>query len=99
MRYIRNILRGLIQLTGKYNYERLTKDFGFDFINNPEELEKPRYASLSAGWFWHINSINSLAKDISDSSVIAITKVINGGTNGLHDRFKYFDRLNKILQA
>jgi putative chitinase len=53
--------RGLIQLTGRENYKLVGLALGYDFINNPEALEKPGASSLSAGWFWHVKGLNRLA--------------------------------------
>lgn len=82
--------RGLIQVTGRANYVR-TRDslrlyFGStvpDFEAQPEKLEEPRWAAMSAAMFWKQNGLNALA-DADES--LKITKRINGGTNGLADR-------------
>ena len=52
--------RGLIQITGRYNYQELSKDLGEDFIKNPELLSTPKYAVQSACWFWNKNKLNDL---------------------------------------
>ena len=52
--------RGLIQITGRYNYAQLSKDLGEDFIKNPELLSTPKYAVQSACWFWKKNKLNDL---------------------------------------
>lgn len=52
--------RGLIQITGRYNYAQLSKDLGEDFIKNPELLSTPKYAVQSACWFWKRNKLNDL---------------------------------------
>jgi len=75
--------RGLIQLTGRENYERCGKAIGIDFINQPNLLVEPYYAALSAGWFWNKTGLNALA-DAQDYDTM--TKRINGGLNGLDDR-------------
>jgi len=84
--------RGLIQITGRANYQSLSKDLGFDFITHPTELELPFYAAMSACWFWNSRGLNAIA-DIGD--FIRITKRINGGTNGIVQRQMYLDRANK----
>jgi putative chitinase len=53
--------RGLIQITGRYNYGRLSKDLGVDFINKPELLETPEYATKSAVWYWNSRKISDIA--------------------------------------
>lgn len=75
--------RGLKQLTGRWNYERCGHAIGENLIMYPERLKMPVNAALSAGWFWATNGLNELA-DRSD--VKAMTKVINGGDNGLKER-------------
>jgi putative chitinase len=45
--------RGLIQLTGKENYEHCGSNLGVDFLGSPDLLATPQYAALSAGWFWN----------------------------------------------
>lgn len=75
--------RGLIQITGRANYEALGIALNYDFLIDPEALEKPGAASLSAGWFWNKTNLNPLA-DIGDFK--KITKKINGGYTHLKDR-------------
>jgi putative chitinase len=75
--------RGLIQLTGKENYANCGLGLGVDLVGNPDWLLDPKYAALSAGWFWNKKGLNSLA-DASD--IETMTKRINGGLIGLDDR-------------
>jgi putative chitinase len=75
--------RGLIQLTGKENYERCGNGINVDLVNNPDYLLDPKYATLSAGWFWNRKGLNELA-DAND--IETMTKRINGGLIGLDDR-------------
>jgi putative chitinase len=75
--------RGLIQLTGKENYEHCGSGIGADLLTDPSLLLDPRYACLSAGWFWNKKGLNALA-DAGDYETM--TKRINGGLIGLDDR-------------
>ena len=75
--------RGLIQLTGKENYERCGSAIGVDLVNEPTLLVEPNHAAMSAGWFWNKKGLNELA-DAQEHG--QITKRINGGTLGLDDR-------------
>lgn len=78
--------RGLIQITGRANYKACGDALGQDFVNNPEALEEPVYAALSAAWFWDSRHLNEFA-DRGD--IRSITKRINGGLNGFQDRQSY----------
>ena len=75
--------RGLIQLTGKENYEHCGSSLGVDLLSNPDLLSDPKYATLSAGWFWGKRGLNSLA---DSNDIETMTKRINGGIIGLDDR-------------
>ncbi len=52
--------RGLIQITGRYNYTAISKDLGEDFIKYPELLSTPKFAVASACWFWDKKKLNNL---------------------------------------
>jgi putative chitinase len=88
--------RGLIQLTGKDNYKAVTEALGTDFIGQPQLLEEPRYAALSAGWFWNKKGLNALA-DAND--IETMTKRINGGSIGIDDRKAKIAMVSKYLVA
>jgi putative chitinase len=92
----RYIGRGLIQLTGKENYENCGNSIGADLVGNPTLLEEPRYAVLSAGWFWNKKGLNALADEGTTNSFEVMTKRINGGLLGLDDRKA---KMNEALKA
>lgn len=75
--------RGLIQITGRANYAAVSAALGEGFLAYPSLLETPRWASLSAGWFWGSRGLNALA---DAGQFDAITRRINGGQNGRADR-------------
>ena len=83
--------RGLIQLTGKDNYKAFGEAIGEDLVSNPQLVEQPRYAALSAGWFWNKRGLNALA-DAMD--ITTLTVRINGGKIGIDDRIA---KINKAL--
>jgi putative chitinase len=85
--------RGLIQLTGKDNYKAFGEAIGEDLVSNPQLVEEPRYAALSAGWFWNKRGLNALA-DIMD--ITTLTVRINGGKIGIDDRIA---KINKALDV
>ena len=55
--------RGLIQVTGKFNYQALAKDLEVDFVKDPDLVATPGYAAISAAWFWKKHGLNELADD------------------------------------
>lgn len=85
---------GLKQLTGKRNHKACGEALGEDFVTNPERLMLPVNATLSAGWFWHTNHLNEIA-DLGD--VTNMTKIVNGGYNGLGERIALFAQAEKVL--
>lgn len=89
--------RGLIQITGRANVAACSFALTGDpdnFLNSPELLSTPSYATQSACWFWHDRALNKLA---DEGDFEKITKRINGGLNGLSDRLQYFERAKKIF--
>ena len=86
--------RGLIQITGRTNYIACGKALGLDLLNQPALLEQTVNACRSAGWFWQSRGLNALA-DAGDQ--VAVTRRINGGTNGLAERLAYFKLAQKVL--
>jgi putative chitinase len=86
--------RGLIQVTGRANYEECGRALGVDLIRNPQRLGDDDLACLSAGWFWSTRNLNPHA-DRDD--VVRITRIINGGENGLADRRNYLARAKRVF--
>jgi putative chitinase len=91
--------RGLIQVTGKENYTHCGEALGLDLVANPQLLEEPRYAALSAGWFWNKKGLNALADEGTSNSFEVMTKRINGGLLGLDDRKSKMIEVLKALGA
>lgn len=89
--------RGLIQITGTHNYKMLSEYFAQDFLNHPELLEEPKWACLSAGWFWDIRKLNEIADRDNLEAFKLITKRINGGLNGFDDRVARWMSIKQIL--
>lgn len=78
---------GLKQLTGKDNHKRCGDALGADFVSNPELLLEPKWAALSAGWFWSANKLDVFA---DNDDLEGQTKKINGGLIGIDDRKKRY---------
>ncbi len=77
---------GWLQLTGHDNFYHASKACGVDFVMNPDLVRTPKYAAMTAGWFWATHNCNELAERGDN---LALTKKINGGTIGLDDRIHH----------
>jgi len=80
--------RGVIQLTGRENYEKYGKKLGIDLLSNPELAKDPEIAAKIATQYWQDRNLGSAARA---GDVTAVTRGINGGTNGLADRQARYD--------
>lgn len=86
--------RGLLQITGEFNYAEYTEYCGFDVVKDPDLLAKPVGATRSSMWCWRLKGLNLLA-DKGDFTLI--TKRINGGYNGIDERRKYLLRAKRAF--
>jgi len=88
--------RGLIQLTGRNNYQAFADSIETPIDDIPEYLQTFEGAVQSACWFWESNNLNKWA-DAGD--ILNLTKRINGGTIGLDDRIKHYNHALHVLGA
>lgn len=86
--------RGLIQLTGKSNYQAFAESIETPLEEIPEYLQTFEGAVQSACWFWETNNLNALA---DKKDILGLTKKINGGTIGLDDRIKHYEHALHVL--
>ena len=86
--------RGLIQLTGKNNYASFSLQMDNNCLVEPDIVAEPKLAALSAGWYWNSRNINPVA-DTDD--IKEVTRLVNGGYNGLADREAKYEKLMQIL--
>lgn len=88
--------RGLIQITGRYNYLKCSAAlFGDDrLLREPQLLEQPEWAAQSAGWYWWVKELNTLA---DQGQFNAITRKINGGQNGQKERRALWALAREVL--
>ena len=98
--------RGLIQITGRTNYQGVKDNFGWDVINHPELLEEPNKATEVSAWWWAnrtksgktlnewadlLNPTDSIYSGNNAQVYETITRGINGGVNGLAQRKAFFN--------
>lgn len=98
--------RGPIQITGRGNYGRLSAwAFGKGyvptptfFVDNPTELEAPKYGFLGAVWYWTVS--RPQINDLSDRRDLeGVTRAINGGLNGIDDRRRRYQKCLALGEA
>jgi len=88
--------RGAIQLTGHDSYWHCGQAIGADLVANPDLVSTPKYAALSAGWFWSTHNLNAAA---AAEDWVKVTKIINGGTFGLDERVALTKHAIAVLSA
>ena len=88
--------RGCIQTTGHANYYHAGQSLGVDFVMEPDLVASPKYAALTAGFFWSTHGLNELADKQDHRS---ITKRINGGFIGLAEREEHIRMALGVLTA
>lgn len=86
--------RGPIQLTGRNNYRRAGAALKLDLEGRPELAADPAIGCRVAGWFWKTHGLNELA---DKGEFRQITKVVNGGYNGLARREAFYKRAKDAL--
>jgi putative chitinase len=88
--------RGLIQITGRTNYQNFAKAMGMTLDQAVEHAATQAGAADSAAWFWSINELNALA---ANWSVDLITRKINGGMAGAAERTRLCDAALQVIGA
>lgn len=88
--------RGAIQITGRHNYEKLSRDTGVDFVAHPEWLAAPENAFTTAAWYWTTRNLNQVA---DTAGIVRVSELVNGGHHALSRRIDDFRRgLDVLLQ-
>lgn len=89
--------RGLLQVTGRDNYRAYMLAAGVDALAEPALLEAPETAADSAGWVWVSHELAELSEKADP--VLAVTRRLNGGTNGLSERRQFFAAAQRAVAA
>lgn len=88
--------RGIIQLTGKANYTLAGDALQQEFMRFPDLVLIPRWAALTAGWYWNKRQLN---KEADAKDYLNMTKKINGGVIGLDDRVAHIQHAQSVFTA
>jgi putative chitinase len=87
---------GVIQLTGRFNYQNFAEYMKDDRIMEGHEYVAKNYPFSSAGFWWENNGMNELC-DRNPNDIRATTLRVNGGYNGLEDRERRFALAAEVL--
>ena len=85
---------GYIQLTGHANYYHFGQAVGEDFVMQPELVRTPKYAAISAAWYWSTHKLNQYA---DSRDYVTLTRRVNGGLIGLEDRILHINHALEVL--
>lgn len=88
--------RGFLHLTGRANYQayQSSKYCQGDIMSNPKLLEQPVGAVKSAMWYWQKRGLNKIA---NNDYLLGVTKIINGGDNGIESRRRYLTKCKEAF--
>lgn len=92
--------RGVLQLTGRFNYTSMTKKLNaigivVNLVDNPELATRPDISAIIAAQYFKDHKLNSLA---DSGDVVGITRAVNGpGMLGLDRRIAYYNRAVEVL--
>lgn len=86
--------RGIFQLTGRANYGQMSKILGIDLVNNPGLASTPEISVQTALEYWKTRKLSKWAKE---DNVEKVTKLINGGYNGLKQRRIHLQKAKRAI--
>jgi predicted chitinase len=88
---------GLLQVTGRFNYAKMSEAFkDVAILERGCPYVAAKYPISSACWWWA--NIGKLTNERVDKmSVEAVTRVVNGGQNGLADRKRYYRKVQDVI--
>lgn len=88
--------RGCIQLTGRANYRAAGLALNLPLEWMPEQVAQPQAASLTAAWYWAEHGCNAYA---DNQAIVELTRIINGGLNGLAERQRLFAIASALFRS
>jgi putative chitinase len=86
--------RGGLMITGRTNYEACSRGINHDLLADSRYAETPMGFARTAAWFWKSKGLNTHA---DAGNFWTVSKLINGGTNGLDDRIQHYIRCRRAL--
>lgn len=87
---------GALQTTGGANYKKMGDLSGVDFHSQPDLIVAPEHVLKPALHAWDLGKLNNAA---DKNDIRTITRVINGGYNGIAERQQWFDKVWRVVNA
>lgn len=87
--------RGYLQIAGKHNYIKMTKETGINLYENPDLASDPNVGLLIAAAYWYNSKLNSMS---DEQKVDQVTRRLIGGLEGFYSRKRYTDLALNVLQ-
>ena len=84
-----------LQMTGRANYQAFANYIGDQRVMEGWKYVSEKYLFLPSGLWWHNNKMNELCD--RGTTVEQVTRRVNGGTNGLAERKRYYERALKFI--
>jgi len=89
--------RGFIQLTGRDNYTRASRDLGIDLVKDPDLVARdPEVAARTSVWYWKTHVRNQV-RDFRNTA--AVTRAVQGGSSALDRREREFQDFKRFKLA
>ena len=89
--------RGAIQITGRDNYTEFSRYINdSDVLTNPDIVEQKYYWDVAI-WYFNKRNIWRFTNSMRLSDIKRVTKLINGGYNGLDHRINLTKHFYKLL--
>ena len=91
--------RGFVQLTGRFNYERISKDLGLgdELVRNPEKANDPVIAALALGQYLK-NNEREIRSAIAHGNLAYARRLVNGGSHHLNEFMASFNAGRQFLK-
>ena len=96
--------RGLIQVTGKRNYERFDEHLkrhhgmSYNLVEDPAPVAEAPLNCICAGWYWGSHGLNAIAdRGAGERAITRVTEIINGGHNHISKRIKLTQSAHDVL--
>jgi putative chitinase len=91
--------RGLLQVTGRANYAAAGAGLGLPLEAEPQLLEQPEHAAMSAAWWWAKHGLNELADAgrFQDIGSIINTGKTGRAPHGAAERKALYDLALRVL--